>query len=304
MKFIELTKHLKENIANLYNIKGEDFFLIKQALTNLKLAIIKDLEDFNYIKLDAEKMKKEQANEHIATFPIGNDYRMVVFSNPSQEVVKFLNKYDFTDTPTIVVCINAENLTVGEVIDCSKLDRADITKYILNYLAKAKLSIQEQAIDYIIDATNSNMTQLVNELNKITAYCVGEDVVTVDIVTNLVANSSEYAIFMLTNAIDNRDYATYQKILNEMEKSSSQAEIFSYLGKYFKRMQYISLSKNDDELAKILNIKPYAIKMSRQYISKNGIKFYINLYEKYINLDYQIKSGKISAFNALYQLIF
>ena len=88
------------------------------------------------------------------------------------------------------------------------------------------------------------------------------------------------------------------------KKSSSQGEIFSYLGKYFKRMQYISLSKQDDELGKILNIKPYAIKMARQYITKNGIKFYLGLYEKYIALDYEIKSGKISANNALYKLIF
>ena len=77
-----------------------------------------------------------------------------------------------------------------------------------------------------------------------------------------------------------------------------------YMGKYFKRMQYISLNKNDDELAKILNIKPYAIKMSRQNIAKNGVKYYLSLYEKYIELDHKIKSGKISATNALYELIF
>lgn len=89
-----------------------------------------------------------------------------------------------------------------------------------------------------------------------------------------------------------------------MSKSQSYAEIFSYLGKYFRRMQYISLNKNDDELASILNIKPYAIKMSRQNITKNGIKYYINLYQKYTDLDYQIKSGEITPYNALYELVF
>ena len=68
--------------------------------------------------------------------------------------------------------------------------------------------------------------------------------------------------------------------------------------------EYISLNKNDDEISKILNLKPYAIKMSRQYIAKNGIKFYINLYQKYVDLDYEIKSGKITPANALYELIF
>lgn len=304
MKFIELNKHLKEEIKPLYNLKGDDFFLVKQALTNIKSMLIKDLEEFNYIKLDAEKMKKEQAYEQIAALPIGNDYRLVVLDNPSQDIVKFLNKYTFEDNTTVVVCINAEHLTEGEVVDCAKMDKTDVAKYILNALAKNKLSIEETALDYLIEATSSNMTKIVNELKKITAYCIDLDTVTMDIVTNLVANSDEYAIFMLTNAIDTKNYAQYQKILNQMMKAQSQGEIFSYMGKYFKRMQYIALNKNDDELAKILNIKPYAVKMSRNHIAKNGVKFYINLYEKYINLDYKIKSGKISSLNALYELVF
>lgn len=304
MKFIDLNKNLKEKVEPLYNIKGDDFFLIKQAITNIKSLIIKDLEEFNYVKLDADKMKQNEINEQILTLPMVNDYRLVVLENPSQEVVKFLNSYNFEDASTVVLCVNAQNLTAGEVIDCSKLDRVDLNKYILNYLSKSNLNIEEQALDYLVEATNSNMTKIVNELNKLTAYCVDFKTITMDIVANLVSNSTEYAIYMLTNAIDTKNYNNYQQILSELIKSQSQAEIFSYIGKHFKRMQYIALNKNDDELTKILNIKPYAIKMSRQNISKNGVKFYIELYEKYVNLDYKIKSGKISPANALYELIF
>lgn len=304
MKFIELNKHLKEEVQPLYNIKGDDFFLIKQAISNIKSFLIKDFEDFNYAKLDAEKMKKEQAYEQISTLPIANDYRLVVLENPSSDIVKFLNKHEFEDNIVVIVCVNAENLTAGEIVDCSKMDKLDITKYILNSLSKSHLSIEEQALDYLIEATTSNMTKIVNELKKITAYCIDKEVVTMDIVTNLVASSNDYAIYMLTSAIDNKDYSKYQQILNQMSKSQTHNEIFSYIGKYFKRMQYIALNKNDEELAKILNIKPYAVKMSRQSVTKNGVKFYINLYEKYIDLDHKIKSGKISSTNALYELIF
>ena len=304
MKFIELNKQLKDKVQPLYNIKGADLFLIKQALTNIKSYLIKDLEEFNYVSIEADKIKKEQVNEQVLTLPIGNDFRLVVLHNPNQEVVKFLNKFDFEDNSIVVVCVNAEGLTVGENIDCSKLEKTDTTKYILNYLSKQNLSIEERALDYIIDATGGDMTKIVNELNKISAYCVDLEVVTIDIVTNLVANASEYAIYMLTNAIDTKNYASYQKILNDLTKSQSQAEIFSYMGKYFKRMQYIALCKDDTELSKILGIKPYAITMSRQNISKNGVKYYVNLYQKYIDLDQKIKSGEITPINALFELIF
>ena len=303
MKFIDLNKQLKEKIFPLYNIKGDDFFLIKQAVNNIKSAVIVDFEEFNYVSLDAEKLKKEQVYEQIVTMPIGNDYRLVVLNNPNNEVCKMLNEHEY-NSETVIVCVNADHLSKGEIIDCSKLDRADISKYVLNYLSKCNLSIEEQALDYFIDATNSNMTRIVNELNKVSSYCVDLETITMDIVVNLVSNSHDYTIFMLTNAIDNKNYSVYQQTLNDLSKSQSQAEIFSYMGKYFKRMQYISLNKNDAELSKILGIKPYAITMSRKSIAKNGVKYYINLYEKYVNLDYKIKSGKITPNNALYELIF
>lgn len=304
MKFIEINKKLKEKVENLYNIVGDDYFLIKQSITNLKAFLIQDFEELNYVNIDADKIKLNEIDAIISTLPMANDYRLVVLNNPSSDVVKYLNKSDFSDLPVVVACINAEKLTKGEIVDCNQLDRTDINKYILNYLAKRNLSIEERALDYLIDATNSNMTIIVNELNKLSAYAMDSAVITLQMATNLVANSSEYAIFMLTNAIDNKDYTTYQKIINELSKNSSTNEIFSYLGKYFKRMQYLSLNKQDTELSEILQIKPYAIKMSRQYIAKNGIKYYIELYQKYADLDYKIKSGKISPTNALYELIF
>lgn len=304
MKFIELTKSLKERVENVYNITGDDYFLIKQAISNIKHYLIKDMEEFDYVKLDAEKLKSTDIDATLSTLPLANEYRLVVLTNPNSELVKFINKYDFSTLPVVLVCVNADKLAIGEKVDCSKLDRADLTKYILNYLAKFNLSIEERALDYLIDASNQNLTKIVNELSKLTAYAMDTDTITIEIATNLISNTSEYAIYMLTNSIDNKDYTSYQKVLNELTKSQTMGEVFSYLGKYFKRMQYICLNKQDTELANILNIKPYAIKMSRQFIAQNGIKFYLDLYQKYVDLDYKIKNGKITATNALYELIF
>ncbi len=306
MKFIELNKSLKTKIESVYKIVGDDVFLIRQTIINLKKHLIKAFEEFNFIKLDAEKMKTDEIEANLMTLPINNDYRLVVIVNPNNEICKYINNFDFSDSSTVVLAIGADKITVGQIIDCSKLDRKDLNNYILNYLAKLNLSIHEQALDYLVEACSSDTAKINNELNKIVSYSLGENinVIDLDLVTNLISYTNEYVIYMLTNAIDNKDYTKYQTIINQMNKSQSASEIFSYLGKYFRRMQYISIDKKDDELTKILNIKPYAVKMARQSISKNGIKYYINLYQKYVNLDYKIKSGEISAKNALQELIF
>lgn len=306
MKFIELNKNLKSKVQNVYKIIGDDMFLIRQTIINLKKFLITSFEEFNFVKLNAEKMKSDEIEVNLLTLPINNNYRLLVIENPNGEVCKFINKFNFSDSSTVLLVLNADKITVGETIDCTKLDRKDINNYILNYLSKLQLTIREQALDYLVDSCSSDMAKINNELNKIVSYSLGEniDVIDLNLVTNIVSYSNEYVIYMLTNAIDNKDYTTYQKMINQMNKSQSASEIFSYLGKYFRRMQYISIDKQDDELTKILNIKPYAIKISRQHIAKNGIKYYINLYQKYVDLDYKIKSGDISAKNALYELIF
>ncbi len=304
MKFMELNKSLKSEIKPSYNLKGEDLFLIQTAIKNLKSTLVTDLEEFNYIKLNGEKLKSDELLSQIATLPINSEHRMIVVDCPSNEIIKFLNKYEFIDNSSVVVCINADKLENAENVDCSHIERGDISKYVLNYLKKYNISIQEQALDYIIDATGGDMSKIHNELEKLSSYACDSNIIDLDMATNLVANSTEYAIFMLTSAIDEKNLTKFQTILSSMSKSISLPDIFSYMGKYFRRMQYIAMSKNDEELAKILNIKPYAIKISRDYIRKNGINYYINLYKKYIDLDQDIKSGKITSTNAMYKLVF
>lgn len=304
MKLIDIKNSLNEKIEYVYNIVGDDAFLVKNAISHIKSACVKDFEEFNYIRLDGEKITSNQLDATLSTLPIGSEYRLVVLDNPNAEAVKFINSYNFTDGATVLVTINAQKLKVGETVDCTKLDRIDINRYVLSYLKKSGMSIEESALDYLVEATNGNMSKISNELNKIVSYCQGRTVVSLDVVLNLVANSVEYVSYMLTACIDDKNYAKYQQILSEMLHSLTAGEIFSYLGRYFRRMQYISLNKNDEELAQVLGIKPYAVKMSRKCITKNGIKYYINLYHKYVDLDYKIKSGKITPINALYELIF
>ena len=304
MKFIELNKKLKDQILPLYNIVGEDIFLVRQAINILKNHLVKDFDEFNFIKLDADKIKSSELEAQIVTLPIGSDYRLVVLNSPSADVVKFLNSYNFEGSSVVVACVNASNLKSAEIIDCEKLDRADIQKYVMNYLYKLNTSIEERALDFLIDATNGDMQKIVNELGKLSAYAIEDKVITLNTVTNLVSESQEYVIYMLTNAIDNKDLTAYQKMITNMSKSQSVQEIYSYMGRYFRRMMYIAINKNDDELSKILSIKPYAIKVARQNVKKNGVKFYVNLYNKYVDLDYKIKSGEISPKNALFELVF
>lgn len=304
MKFVELSKNLKLGIDKVYRLTGDDSFLIHQAINLIKTAVVKDFEEFNYIKYESDNLKPEDLEVTLQTLPIGCDYKLIVIELCNVDVAHLINSYNFDNSSAVLICVNCEKVNVGVVVDCQKLDKKDIYRYVLNMLVKHNLSIEERALDYLIDATNSDMSRINNELQKIIAYCNGKDVVKIEDITNLVFNSDEYVIYMLTNALDENNLTKFQKVLTSMTKTLSYAEVFAYIGKYFKKMFYTSISKNDDELQKILAVKPYAIKVMRDNVKKNGKNYYIELYNKYIELDYQIKSGEISAKNAMYSLVF
>ena len=76
------------------------------------------------------------------------------------------------------------------------------------------------------------------------------------------------------------------------------------MGSYFRKMFYCSINSTaNDELASILKTKPYAIQKAREMVTRNGKNYYVNLYQKFVTLDHEIKSGKITAINAIYSLI-
>ena len=95
MKFIELNKSLKTKVQNVYKIVGDDIFLIKHTIYNLKKYLIKTFEEFNFVKLDAEKMKSDEIEVNLMTLPIDNPYRLIVITNPNNEVCKYINNFDF-----------------------------------------------------------------------------------------------------------------------------------------------------------------------------------------------------------------
>ncbi len=303
MKFLQLKQHLN-NPSSIYTVTGDDDFLISQAIKIIKQVLVTDFDEFNYLKVDMDLTPTSDYANIINTMPFGLGYRVVVFISPTSEQVKVINSLTKDLGQVVVVCVTpASKIENAENIDCSHLDKADLIKWVNNYLFKANLKIEKRAFDYIIDMSQGDLAYLNTELPKLEAY-IGEDIITIEAVNQTFTKNHNYFVYHLTNAIDSRDIKSQFDILNSLTLAQNVGDIYAFLGPYFRRMFYCSVSKSsDEELASILKVKPYAITKARQYVVKNKAQYYINYYLKYIELDYNIKSGKISSQNAMYELL-
>lgn len=303
MKFLQLKKSLNEP-KSIYSIVGDDEFLVSQAVRILKESLVTCFDEFNYLKVDMDNTSTKDYANLLNTMAFGDSYRLVVFTAPSAEQVKAINSLTKDLDRVVVVCVQPESkVDNAEIVDCNHLDKADLIKWLNNYLAKSNTKIEKGAFDYIIDLSNGDLAYINTELPKLVSYA-GDQTITRDDVDLTFTKNKNYFVYHLSNAIDLKDKKAQFDILNTLTLSQSVGEIYTFLGPYFRRMFYCAISKDtDDNLATILKVKPYAISKARQMVTKNKPTYYIDLYNKYINLDYSIKSGDITPQNAIYELL-
>lgn len=304
MNVLDLKSNLKKSVNSVYVISGNDSFLVNVALNNLKESLVDGFEEFNYVKLDGADLKDSEYKLALNTLPFGAGNRLVVIKNINNIGATLVNEfYKLPFYNVVVAVISPTQKISGEEINCDHLNSSDLKKYLTNYFNKNELKFEPNVLDYIIDISNGDLNYITNELNKVVGYTENDESVTVDTIKLLFTKNESYFVYNLTSCIDNKDKKKSMKILNSLQENVSISDIFMFMGSYFRKMFYCAINTKNEELATILKTKPYAISKAREYINKNGKSFYINLYTKYTNLDYEIKSGKITPLSAIYSLI-
>lgn len=304
MKFLALKKTLEKEIRNVYIVSGNDDFLISQAIQILKEKLVKCFDEFNYQKLDASDFSTGDFKNILSTLPFGDSSRLIVLENLKDVGFKAISEFEKNKFyGVVVVVINPTKDLLGEKVDCDHLDLSDIKKWLKGKFEKLGLQANNDCYDYILGLSNGDLAYINSELVKIAGYYITGETIKLDDLKILLTKNENYFVYNLTNAIDNKDKKSAIKVLNNLQENISIGDIFAFMGPYFRKMFYASISSHDQALLKILRLKPYSLQKARENVIKNGKSFYVNLYEKYTNLDYEIKSGKISPLNAIYSLI-
>lgn len=307
MKFLELASKLKEKVENVYLLSGDDSYLKQTAYKLIRRATInEELAFLNETRFDNENWNIEKFVEAVSSMPMGCDFKLVYVKNleklPEKEKQNLQNNINsIAPTTCLVVDLNKNlKLTGGTIVDCSNLDNATLTKYINGEVLKNDKKIQPDAINLLIEFCSSNLTKIITELPKLSAYANEIDI---NAVKQLVAPDEEYQIYELTEALGNRNKNKSIKLLSLMLEKKETA-LVSLISNHFRRVAFCSLSDySNDELAEMFEVKPFAILKARnqsKFFSKVQLKNILALLEE---VDFMIKSGKMQAENATYFLV-
>ena len=306
MKFVELKKSLSSP-KPVYVIYGNDQYLIDHSIFLMIQAIVSAYPEMNMQKYDLEEQTNIELADIISTLPFCAERRLVVLRGATldQQMIDIIerNQNEYTTLAIVSPILKAKHNF--EVVDCDKLDSEMLRKWVIKNVQDSGCSITTNAIDTLTQICDGKLELINFELKKLCDYCGKDCPISESIVNSMVAKTENYFSYNLTSAYEKGDLQLISRIIDNMSKSNNVQNIFLSLGSYFRRMYYCSCSSMaDNELAKLLDVKPYAIKKCRDiiYRQKNKDK-YERDYKRYIDLDSKIKQGKVSAINAIFSLL-
>ncbi len=316
MKFVELKQNLKKQIDNVYLIYGEDRYLQDKSIEMIKKICIDNYIEMNQSIFTDENINIQQMLEQAQTLPFMSNFRLIIMRDCFNKLTDSEKKQikDYIKSPVkttiFIMCVNEKNeflkslhSSVNEV-DCSFMDAKTLGMLVPIMLKEYGKQITTNALNKLLEYCSYDLGRIENEIKKLSIIS-SSDVITPDEVEINVAKTIDYEVYILANAICEKDteYAIrlYEHIL---AKKGSTQYILSTLATFMRRYFYLHATKSDKQLClNTFKITDYIMQVN---ISKsNNLKkgALMNCLNKILETDYEIKAGKQTENNAMYNLI-
>ncbi len=305
---------------NVILYHGTDTFMIKSLIK--KYIQSSSVDEFNITYYDMEEVDVEEAMNDALTIPFLVEKRIVVLKNtyflsnskpprgaPKHNLEAFKRYLDNPVDETVLLIGAPYKIVKSKAItkfvlkhckeeECNPITAADKSRWINNQLAKRKKRINKDALEELNIRLNTDSEILYNEMQKLVLFCEDIEVITLDIVKQVITRNIEDNVFNLSKSILNNNKKEALSIYHDlMYHNEDPMKIIGILVRqyqnilYIKRMKRLGYSK--DQMAEYLNVHSkrfYFMEKEANSMHDNDV---ILMIEKLVNLDHNIKSFKV-----------
>lgn len=293
-------------MKNIYLIVSNNKIVIDININKIKESI-KDYEEISY---DLEETLIDNLIEDLDTYNFFQTKKLVIghhasFLTSEKQVLNHdidkLLKYINNPNPDNYLILIADSIDKRKKSVSEIIKKVEVIEPIISEDEIIKQNLEDykmdkKTINYLIDYCGKNDEKILNELNKLKIFKISEKIITVDDINNIVSKSIDNNIYTLIDDIINGNKKEAFEIYNDMLLHGEQVNnIISKLANKIRLIYQVKVlvkdNKTDTEIAKILNMHPYPIKLARESSIKYSEKTLLEYLEKLANIDYDLKSG-------------
>lgn len=313
MKYVDLKSSLKIKIENAYAIFGEDRYLCYDALSKIESALEISMKDMNMVTLDGESVSANDIVASANVYPFGDAYRLVIVKDFSPKDKKgekaILAEYLKSPMPsTVLVMFSPQNAefssTMSDItpINCDKIEPKFISAYVKNYLSKNGISSSEDAINKLIMYCAEDMTRVTSEVEKLASFAAESKVLTEKDIEDFVVQDKEFEVFELAEFLAKGDAKNAFDLMDSfMVKPGSAYSLITPLLNNYRRALFVSINKDKSqaEVANLLGVKEYAVKMLSRQVAVFSPKKLKTIVDMIVEYDRKIKVGEMKELSAI-----
>ena len=314
----ELKAALKaKNPERLYFFHGEEMFLLRHYLGQLKKLLVDDLtESFNYTRLNNENFSMQAFADAVEALPMMAETTMVqvedidIFKLTEGEREKVTEIFaDIPDYCTVVFLFETVAWKPdkrykklweavdgnGNIVEFGKQNQRDLIAWIGRHFASRGKRISTDLCAYLIDITGGTMTALSGEISKIAAYSGADEIKKSDIdaVTEPVMDA---VVFHMTDAMSRGDYgAALGKLQQLLKMQEEPIGILGAIGAHFRRLAaartLLDNGRNSGELMKLCGMQDYAARKTMDAARRFSPAFLKKTMEWILETDIRMKTS-------------
>lgn len=218
----EIKKHIKaKSFKPIYLLHGDEPFFIDELINLFETKVLKEDEKaFNFTVLYGKDSNAKQIIDTCMRYPLMAQHQLVIlkeaqdlkeidqlesyFKNPSMSTILVLaHKHKKLDMrKTLGKSLKAH----GQVFESKKVYDNKIGDWINSYLAKKKIEITPNANRMLSEHLGTNLSKVVNELNKILILLGENKTITDKIIEEHIGISKEFNNYNLQTALVKGDH--------------------------------------------------------------------------------------------------
>lgn len=275
----QLLQDIKQKTyKNIYLLCGEEAYLRNQYKKKLKEALVAEGDTMNYSYYEGKDIIVHEVIDMAETLPFFADRRVLMiensgfFKNKCEELADYMAEIPESSFFIFVETeldkrnrLYKEVKKRGRIVEFGTQKEDTLMKWILGMLKKEGKNITRETMQTFLTKTGSDMQLIKNELDKLTAYAEGRDVITAEDVEHVCTTQTTNKIFEMVNAIaDGKQKKALELYEDLLALKEPPMRILFLIARQFHQLYQVKLLSKEGvpqaEIAKQAGIVPFAVK--------------------------------------------